>query len=142
MTGGADGVVRQWLMRYSGLLVALLASCPFATASRPLNCVLILCDNLGYGDIEVYHPRALQGTPRLKQLAREGMAFTHAYTAAPVCTPARAALMTDPSEELDQYQQRPDIVTRLIALAEEARRDLGEMQERGNCVRPYAAHQN
>ncbi len=61
---------------------------------RPPNIVLILCDNLGYGDIEVYNPQARQPTPRLNQLAREGMVFTAAYAASPVCTPSRAALLT------------------------------------------------
>jgi arylsulfatase A len=62
--------------------------------SRPPNIIVILCDNLGYGDTEVYNPQARQATPRLKRMASEGMVFTHAYSAAPVCTPSRAALMT------------------------------------------------
>ena len=61
---------------------------------RPPNLILILCDNLGYGDIQVYNSNAKQPTPRLNQLAAEGTVFTHAYAAAPVCTPSRAALMT------------------------------------------------
>jgi arylsulfatase A-like enzyme len=60
----------------------------------PPNIIVILCDNLGYGDTEVYNPQARQATPRLKRMAAEGMVFTHAYSAAPVCTPSRAALMT------------------------------------------------
>jgi len=62
-------------------------------SKRP-NFVFIFCDNLGYGDTEVFNPKALQKTPRLLQMASEGMIFRHAYSAAPVCTPSRAALMT------------------------------------------------
>jgi arylsulfatase A len=61
---------------------------------RPLNIVLILCDNLGYGDVGCFNPEAKQRTPRIDRLASEGMKFTHCYAAASVCTPSRAALMT------------------------------------------------
>jgi arylsulfatase A-like enzyme len=74
-----------------GVIALVLAS---AAVARPPNIILILCDNLGYGDLEVYNPQARQPTPRLNQLAREGMVFTHAYAASPVCTPSRAALLT------------------------------------------------
>ncbi len=58
------------------------------------NIVLILCDNLGYGDAGCFNPRAKQRTPRIDRMAAEGMRFTDCYAAAPVCTPSRAALMT------------------------------------------------
>lgn len=69
------------------------------TASESLlrkkpNIILIMCDNLGYGDVGCFNPKAKQPTPRLDQMAAEGMKFTDCYAAAPVCTPSRAALMT------------------------------------------------
>jgi arylsulfatase A len=61
-------------------------------AARP-NIVLILADDLGYGDLGVYgHP--LIRTPRIDGLAREGVRLTSYYAGAPACTPARAALLT------------------------------------------------
>ena len=57
------------------------------------NFVVILADDLGYGDLGCYgHPTIR--TPHLDQMAREGMRFTQFYSAAEVCTPSRAALLT------------------------------------------------
>jgi arylsulfatase A len=65
-----------------------------AAPSRPPNIVLILCDNLGYGDVGCFNPKAKQRTPCIDKMASQGVQFTHCYAAAPVCTPSRAALMT------------------------------------------------
>ncbi len=62
------------------------------SAARP-NIVVILADDLGYGDLGCYgHP--IIRTPNLDRIAQEGMRFTQFYSAAPVCTPSRVALMT------------------------------------------------
>ena len=61
---------------------------------RPPNVILIFCDNLGYGDVGCFNPKAKQRTPRIDRMAAEGMTFTDCYAAATVCTPSRAALMT------------------------------------------------
>ncbi|MFO7906958.1 MAG: sulfatase [Pirellulaceae bacterium] len=67
-----------------------------ASSSNPgrPNIVLILCDNLGYGDVGCFNPKAKQRTPHIDRMASEGIQFTDCYAAAPVCTPSRAALMT------------------------------------------------
>ena len=57
------------------------------------NYVLIFCDDLGYGDLGCYGSKKNR-TPRIDQLAREGMRFTDFYSSSPVCTPSRASLMT------------------------------------------------
>ncbi|HEX2190568.1 MAG TPA: sulfatase-like hydrolase/transferase [Longimicrobiaceae bacterium] len=59
---------------------------------RP-NVVFMMADDLGYGDLSGYG-RADYGTPVLDRLAVEGMRFTHAYSAAPMCTPTRVGFMT------------------------------------------------
>ena len=61
-------------------------------ASRP-NVILILADDLGVNDLHCYG-RTDHLTPHLDRLASEGMRFTCAYTAQPICSPSRAALMT------------------------------------------------
>jgi arylsulfatase A-like enzyme len=63
-----------------------------AAARRPPNFVLILCDDLGYGDIEPYGGPI--PTPNLVRLAREGLTCTDYYSPANLCTPARAGLLT------------------------------------------------
>ncbi|MCM5664342.1 sulfatase family protein [Galbibacter mesophilus] len=57
------------------------------------NVVLILCDDLGYGDLGVYGNK-LNKTPAIDKLAKEGIMFTDFYSASSLCTPARAALLT------------------------------------------------
>jgi arylsulfatase A len=73
------------------LLVAALAADAVA-AERP-NFLVILCDDLGYGDLACYgHPTIK--TPHLDKLASEGLRLTDCYSAAPVCSSSRAGLMT------------------------------------------------
>jgi arylsulfatase A-like enzyme len=59
---------------------------------RP-NIVLILADDLGYGDLGCYGSKTI-ATPRLDRMAREGVRFTDFSVAAPFCSPSRAALLT------------------------------------------------
>ena len=57
------------------------------------NIVVIMADDLGWRDLHCYGNEQID-TPFLDQLAAEGMRFTDAYAAAPVCSPTRAAMMT------------------------------------------------
>ena len=63
-----------------------------ADEKRPPNFVVILIDDLGYGDIGPFGNTVHQ-TPRLDKMAAEGMKLT-SYYAAPCCSPARAGFMT------------------------------------------------
>jgi len=63
-----------------------------AEASRP-NVVVILCDDLGYGDLGCYGHPHIQ-TPHLDTLARDGIRLTDCYAVAPVCSSSRAGLLT------------------------------------------------
>jgi arylsulfatase A len=60
---------------------------------RPPNVVLIAADDLGYGELGAYGQRLIR-TPRLDELAAEGLRFTQAYSAAAVCAPSRCSLLT------------------------------------------------
>ena len=60
---------------------------------RQPNIVLINCDDLGYGDLGCYGSQR-NDTPVLDRLAAEGMRFTDFYTASPVCSPSRGAMLT------------------------------------------------
>ncbi len=97
---------RRWLLR--GALM-LFAACMLqvvsmgcasitpaslkATAPPRPNIVLIFADDLGYGELGCYGQTKI-ATPNIDALARDGLRFTQFYTAAPVCAPSRAALLT------------------------------------------------
>ena len=66
---------------------------PAVAQSRPPNILFILADDLGVNDLGVYGRREHR-TPHLDRLAAEGLRFTTAYVASPICSPSRAALMT------------------------------------------------
>jgi arylsulfatase A-like enzyme len=70
-------------------------------AQRP-NVLFILADDLGYGDLSCYGRPDYQ-TPVLDALARQGVRFTSAYAAAPLCTPTRCAFVTG------RYPQRTEV---------------------------------
>jgi arylsulfatase A-like enzyme len=78
----------------------LLAGCAAEPeARRPPNFIVILADDLGYGDTGAYGGTRNQ-TPHIDQLAREGLRFTDFHSNGPMCTPTRAALLTG------RYQNR------------------------------------
>ena len=88
-------------MKLTSRLLILAAAVLFAeealvaaeSAARP-NLVLILCDDLGYGDVACNNPDSKISTPNLNRLARQGMSFTDAHTPSAVCTPTRYGLLT------------------------------------------------
>jgi arylsulfatase A-like enzyme len=87
------------MRRLWGLAILLLAVAPAATQLERPNVLLILADDLGYGDLGSYGAPDVK-TPNLDRLAREGVRLTQFYANAPVCTPTRAGLITG------RYQQR------------------------------------
>lgn len=78
-----------WLFFYC---LASSSQC-LAQHKRPPNIVLILADDLGYGDLGCYGQKTL-ATPALDRLAAEGLRFTQHYAGSTVCAPSRGVLMT------------------------------------------------
>jgi len=74
------------------LLLAPLAALP-AADTKP-NILIILVDDMGYGDPGCYNPQSKIVTPQIDRLAREGMRFTDAHAPGPLCHPSRYGLMT------------------------------------------------
>lgn len=67
---------------------------PDASSSSKPNIVLILADDLGFGDVSCYNPESKVRTPRLDRLAAEGLRFTDAHSPSTVCTPTRYGILT------------------------------------------------
>src|SRR5271165_4754614 len=73
-------------------LLGILCSAPLR-AETP-NLVVILCDDLGYGDVGCYNADSKIATPNVDRLAARGVRFTDAHTPSAVCTPTRYGLLT------------------------------------------------
>jgi arylsulfatase A len=83
----------SWRRGTSLLALGAVLAAGLAAADRP-NIVLILADDLGYGDIAAYQPQSKIPTPHLDRLAARGIRFTDAHTPSSVCTPTRYGLLT------------------------------------------------
>jgi arylsulfatase A-like enzyme len=83
------------MMRNSLLWIVALLAIGHAAAAEParLNVVLIVADDLGWGELGCYGQKKIR-TPHIDRLAAEGMRFTQFYSGAPVCAPSRCVLMT------------------------------------------------
>ena len=79
------------MLRLTWLGMLLLGG---VASARTPNILLILADDLGYGDVRCYNDQAKVPTPNLDRLAREGIRFTDAHSTATVCTPSRYGLLT------------------------------------------------
>ncbi len=89
------------------LSIAFMAAFPSAqaqTPEAPPNVILILADDMATGDISAFN-KGLTRTPNLDALIREGLWFDRAYSASPVCAPARAALLSG------RYPHRTGVVS-------------------------------
>src|SRR6201999_1474905 len=77
------------------LFLSALTASPATSADPPArpNILLVLADDLGYGDLGCYGQKKIR-TPNLDRLAAEGVRFTQAYAGSTVCAPSRCALMT------------------------------------------------
>jgi len=82
-------------------IFTLLLAPQFLFAAEKPNIILIMCDDLGYGDLSPYD--GWIKTPHLERMAKEGMLLTDYHSNGAVCSPTRAALMTG------RYQQRAGI---------------------------------
>ena len=79
------------------IILAIISGCQFqqdTISHEPVpNIIFILADDLGWADM-AYNGSRFYETPNLDRLAREGLEFTHAYSASPVCSPTRGSIMT------------------------------------------------
>ncbi len=76
----------------TAVVIALVLAISSYAAEKP-NIIVIMADDLGYGDVSCYGAKAIQ-TPAIDQLALDGMRFTSGYCSASTCTPTRFSLLT------------------------------------------------
>jgi len=86
--------MKHTLTLFTAILLAPLVALNAATSEKP-NIVYILCDDLGYGDVQCLNPtRGKIATPQMDKMAAQGMIFTDAHSGSSVCTPTRYGIMT------------------------------------------------
>jgi arylsulfatase A-like enzyme len=84
---------RRQFLKTIGISAAALTLPDCLSSKRCPNLVFILIDDLGWTDLGCYGSQFYE-TPNIDKLASEGMKFTNAYAASPVCSPTRASIMT------------------------------------------------
>ena len=89
--------LRTWIISFLACWMAL----SLTAADKPVNVILILCDDVGYECFSSYGSEEYY-TPRLDQLAAEGIRFTNAHST-PLCTPSRVNLMTGKSNVFNYF---------------------------------------
>ena len=92
----AQGISLGILQKTLGTALALLAlsAASLYGADVAPNVVIILADDLGWGDVASLNPQSAMTTPRIDSIASEGMRFTDAHSPSSVCTPTRYGLLT------------------------------------------------
>lgn len=85
--------VRRIIVLTLGMLAASGLQASLSAGPRPPNIILILADDLGYGDLGCYGQTLIR-TPELDRMAQEGVRFTHFYAGSTVCAPSRSVLLT------------------------------------------------
>jgi arylsulfatase A len=80
-------------MNFLSIALGALLAMPCTWAARP-NVVLVLADDLGWGDVGCYNRSSNIPTPHLDNLAKQGLRFTDAHSSSGVCVPSRFSLMT------------------------------------------------
>ena len=91
---GVSMLAALWLLGCGALVTrAAPAQAAPANGSRP-NVLLIVTDDLGYGDLGVQPGHKEIETPNIDRLAHEGVRMTQGYAATPICSPSRASLLT------------------------------------------------
>lgn len=89
--------MKHTLTILAALLLAPLATLQAADATKPNgkpNVLILLVDDMGYGDPQCFNPQSKITTPNIDRLAQEGMRFTDAHAGGSICVPSRYSLLS------------------------------------------------
>jgi arylsulfatase A-like enzyme len=103
-----------------GIFLLLMSVAQVALMADKPNVVLLLVDDMGYGDPRCYNPKSKIATPNIDQLSREGMRFTDAHAPGPLCHPSRYGLMTGRypiRTDVSRWPQQPLIEKGQVTIA-------------------------
>ena len=123
-------------MKFLALLLVL------ALPAAATNVIFMMADDLGYMDTGFNNPKTFYDTPNLNSLAKQGLRFTDAYAACPVCSPTRSSVLTGqyPARTKNtDYFGGPNGYQELPADAATALGDAGKMGKRPLLPAPYLA---
>ena len=108
---------KTWLF----ILIIAIAACTTEPEQETLpHVVVILVDDMGYGDLSSYNPDSKIPTPNIDQLANEGMRFTDAHAAGSLCHPSRYGLLTGTypfRTDVSVWRQQPTIEENQLTIA-------------------------
>lgn len=107
---GAQVMRPVWFILALGAacLVCLGPASARAEGQRRPNIIVIVADDMGYGDLSVHGSKDI-ATPSIDSLAREGVRFTNGYVSAPQCAPTRCGLLTGRYQQRFGYEYNSDI---------------------------------
>ena len=92
------------------------------------NVIIILADDMGYGDVSSNNPSARTNTPNIDRIAQQSIVFTDAHSGGAVCTPSRYGLIT--GRYYFRVPQRHEFLGYLPPLIEEGRETIGALMQR------------
>ena len=118
------------IILFFALILQVIGSPSIAVPEIPPNIILILADDLGYGDLGIYGAELIK-TPHLDRLADEGVRLTNFYASGNVCTPSRAGLLTGRYAIRDGLADKTITVNDQRGLPEGATTIAGYLQQHG-----------
>jgi arylsulfatase A-like enzyme len=84
------------LTHFVSVTAVLLSTLVLLPAAERPNVIVVMADDLGFGDVSPMTPACKIKTPHLQKMADEGLTFFDAHTPSAVCTPTRYGLLTNP----------------------------------------------
>jgi arylsulfatase A len=112
-------IFRKQILSVCTLLGVLCGQSAAAQTANP-NIVILLADDMGYGDPGCYNPQSKIATPNMDRLAHEGMRFTDAHAPGPLCHPSRYGLITGRypfRTDISRWPQQPLIEKGQVTIA-------------------------